>query len=172
MTFAPQTAHATARKALVIGNADYDNGPLENPVNDARDMTAAVGRLGFDVIEKGNADKRELITATDVEFEAVHAGRLLGKMRAAGNRLNIVILDACRDNPFKRSFRSAEQGLAKMDAPHGPIIWHQQGDSRRQIGRVRRWLPVGAPLQQAPIPPGPQLRIPAGPAPRSLSPAE
>lgn len=41
-------------------------------------------------------------SSSDVEFEAVHAGRFLGKMRDAGNRLNIVILDACRDNPFKR----------------------------------------------------------------------
>jgi len=59
---------------------------------------------------------------TDVEFEAVEAGRVLGKMESAGNKLNIVVLDACRENPFKRSFRATHQGLAQMDAPKGTII--------------------------------------------------
>lgn len=59
---------------------------------------------------------------SDVEYEAVDAGRVLGKMEDAGNGLNIIILDACRNNPFGRSFRSAEKGLAKMDAPTGSIL--------------------------------------------------
>ena len=59
---------------------------------------------------------------SDVEYEAVDAGRVLGKMEDAGNDLNIAILDACRDNPFTRSFRSREQGLAKMDAPKGSLV--------------------------------------------------
>ena len=59
---------------------------------------------------------------SDVEYEAVDAGRVLGKMEDAGNVLNIIMLDACRNNPFGRSFRSAEKGLAKMDAPTGSIL--------------------------------------------------
>ena len=59
---------------------------------------------------------------SDIEFESVDAGRVLGKMHDAGNRLNIVILDACRNNPFTRSFRSAKIGLAQMDAPVGSIV--------------------------------------------------
>ncbi|MDQ7833811.1 MAG: caspase family protein [Humidesulfovibrio sp.] len=59
---------------------------------------------------------------SDAKFECVDAGRVLGKMEDAGNELNIVILDACRNNPFTRSFRSAEQGLARMDAPTGSIV--------------------------------------------------
>jgi uncharacterized caspase-like protein len=43
-------------------------------------------------------------------------------MEDAGNGLNLIILDACRNNPFSRGFRSAEQGLAKMDAPTGSLI--------------------------------------------------
>ena len=66
--------------------------------------------------------KARVTTETDLQFEAVDAGRVLGKMQSAGNRLNIVILDACRDNPFKRSFRTTEKGLAQMDAPKGTII--------------------------------------------------
>lgn len=59
---------------------------------------------------------------SEVEFEAVHIGRLLAKMERAGNPLNIVILDACRDNPFKRSFRAAQKGFAQMNAPPGTVI--------------------------------------------------
>ena len=59
---------------------------------------------------------------SDVRYEAVDAGFVLGKMEDAGNGLNIIILDACRDNPFARSFRSSEKGLAKMDAPVGSIL--------------------------------------------------
>jgi len=59
---------------------------------------------------------------SDAKFECVDAGRVLGKMEDAGNELNIVILDACRNNPFARSFRSADQGLARMDAPTGSIV--------------------------------------------------
>lgn len=59
---------------------------------------------------------------SDVRFEALDVGRVLGKMEDAGNDLNIVILDACRDNPFARSFRSSQSGLARMDAPRGTLI--------------------------------------------------
>jgi len=58
----------------------------------------------------------------DIEYEAVDAGRVLAKMESAGNRLNIVLLDACRDNPFARSFRSSQKGLAYSDAPKGSFI--------------------------------------------------
>ncbi|MBT3387258.1 MAG: hypothetical protein HN417_04935 [Desulfobacula sp.] len=58
----------------------------------------------------------------DVKYEAVDAGLVLGKMEDAGNDLNIVILDACRNNPFARSFRSSISGLARMDAPKGSFI--------------------------------------------------
>jgi formylglycine-generating enzyme required for sulfatase activity len=58
----------------------------------------------------------------DVEIEAVSADWVIEQMRYARNQLNIVILDACRNNPFTRSMRSADHGLASMDAPAGIII--------------------------------------------------
>lgn len=64
----------------------------------------------------------DIESESDVKYDAVDAGRVLGKMEDAGNDLNIVILDACRNNPFARSFRSADKGLAKMDAPTGSFI--------------------------------------------------
>jgi hypothetical protein len=58
----------------------------------------------------------------DLEYEAVDAGLVLDEMFAAGNQLNIVILDACRNNPFARSFRSDSHGLAVMKAPVETVI--------------------------------------------------
>ncbi len=57
-----------------------------------------------------------------VEYEAVDMGAVLSEMDYAHNRLNIVIMDACRDNPFARSFRSISQGLASVDAPTGTLV--------------------------------------------------
>ena len=61
-------------------------------------------------------------TESDVEHESIDVGRVLGKMEDAGNPVNIIILDACRDNPFARGVRSSGAGLARMDAPVGSIV--------------------------------------------------
>ena len=74
----------------------------------------------------------QIETESDVKYEAVDAGRILGKMEDAGNNLNIVILDACRNNPFARSFRSSVTGLARMDAP-APGELAADGDGRNGI---------------------------------------
>jgi len=58
----------------------------------------------------------------DVDIETVSATAVQGNMSFAGNRLNIIIMDSCRNNPFKRSFRSATRGLARMDATKGTLI--------------------------------------------------
>jgi len=58
----------------------------------------------------------------DVEYESVDAGRVLAKMESARNGMNLVILDACRNNPFARSSRNAAQGLATLNAPSGTFI--------------------------------------------------
>ncbi|HZI20445.1 MAG TPA: caspase family protein [Pyrinomonadaceae bacterium] len=58
----------------------------------------------------------------DVEDQGVDVNLVLGLMDEAGNGLNVIILDACRNNPFGRSFRSAANGLAQMDAPGGTLI--------------------------------------------------
>lgn len=54
----------------------------------------------------------------DVRFEAYEVGKVLAEMEAAENGLNILILDACRNNPFSRGFRSGGQnGLATIANP-------------------------------------------------------
>jgi len=60
---------------------------------------------------------------TDVQFEAVNVERILVEIADAENRLNIVILDACRENPFRGLFRSPSRGLAIIsNAPTGTFI--------------------------------------------------
>jgi hypothetical protein len=58
----------------------------------------------------------------EVAYNAVDAQAVLDKMEAAGNTTNIMILDACRNNPFTRSSRSSQGGLAQMDAPVGTLV--------------------------------------------------
>src|SRR5215467_13616508 len=58
----------------------------------------------------------------DVPYEAVPVGRILGGLEDADNQLNILILDACRDNPFARQWRSSQRGLAVMQAARGSLI--------------------------------------------------
>lgn len=48
----------------------------------------------------------------EIEFEGYSLNRLLSELLSRQNALNVVILDACRDNPFSGSFRSVSKGLA------------------------------------------------------------
>ena len=66
-----------------------------------------------------NAD----IKASDeVADQALDVSLILAKMDTAKKGINILIVDACRDDPFGRSFRSNSRGLATMDAPQGTLI--------------------------------------------------
>jgi formylglycine-generating enzyme required for sulfatase activity len=59
----------------------------------------------------------------DVDFQMLDTNLVLRQMESAGARLNLVILDACRNNPFGgRGLRSAAPGLAQMQAPQGTLI--------------------------------------------------
>jgi hypothetical protein len=58
----------------------------------------------------------------EVPYEGVDVGRVLDKMDTARNQLNILILDACRNNPFARSWRSSSRGLVQVSAPKGSLI--------------------------------------------------
>jgi len=58
----------------------------------------------------------------EVPYRSIDANEVLAKMETAKNRLNLMILDACRNNPFARKFRSSSQGLAQMDAPSGTLV--------------------------------------------------
>ncbi len=161
--FFSQQVFADNRIALVIGNAEYQNAPLNNPANDAFDISEALRQTGFEVDYFTNLDRKQMReairnfgdklrkadtglfyfaghgiqikgrnyliplsvdiqSADEVQDESIDAGSVLRKMESAGNAVNIVILDACRNNPFSRSFRTLDQGLARMDGPVGSFI--------------------------------------------------
>ncbi len=59
----------------------------------------------------------------DLDFQMVDASLVLRQMEHAGTKLNLVILDACRNNPFaSRGIRATAGGLAEMHAPEGTLI--------------------------------------------------
>jgi len=66
-------------------------------------------------------DNDKIASETDVKYAAVDAARILENMQAADTHLNIMVLDACRDNPYPSATRSLSRGLAAMQQD-GSII--------------------------------------------------
>lgn len=58
----------------------------------------------------------------DYKYKTVDLNWALDQMYSDQNPLNIVILDACRSDPFPRSHRSDQGGLAQVSAPTGTLI--------------------------------------------------
>ena len=187
-----------ARVALVIGNADYKfGGRLANPVNDATDFAAVLRKLGFEVIEGRNLDKRGMeekirefarkldkastglffyaghgiqvdgdnwLIPIDARIEStgprnertakvktatINIAQVLSKMEAE-QRVNLIFLDACRDNPFGREFgaRSAQGARAHSErGRHADRVRHQALPCRPR--RRRPQQPVYGSLAQA-----------------------
>ena len=156
---------AAKKVALIIGNADYNVGRLNNPVNDARSLTKSLRDLGFTVLYKPNLASREAMElaveefsaqissadialfyysghgvqrqgnnylmptksvinkASHVRHRAMNVSFLMDEMTSHSRGLNLVILDACRDDPYPRDSKSgATRGLGRMDAPSSTII--------------------------------------------------
>ena len=161
------TANANQRRlALVIGNGAYRQ-PLDlnNPVNDARLISATLGELGFTVLVHENLARPEMLEAVqsfgqrlgnggiglfyyaghgvqvngrnylvplnygrvnsleDAERELLNAEDVL-KTMASKQGLNIVILDACRNNPTELEFTVEDKpGFAEIkNTPAGTFI--------------------------------------------------
>ncbi len=170
-TLSVSSREAGERIALVIGNSAYKVGPLRNPVNDARAMTRALRKAGFDVDHREDLNHRQMFEATrnfgeklkpgavalfyyaghglqvrdrnylipveadlkhedEAPYTSIDASYALEVMNRARTRVNVVILDACRNNPFARSFRSAGRGLAQMEAPSGTLIAYATAPGR------------------------------------------
>jgi uncharacterized caspase-like protein len=59
----------------------------------------------------------------DIDFQMLDTNLVLRQMEGSGTKLNLVILDACRNNPFGgRGLRATSGGLAQMQAPEGTLI--------------------------------------------------
>ncbi len=84
-------------------------------------------------------------SVNDLRDEAVDAASVLIRLEDARARVTLVILDACRDNPFPGSHRSAARGLAKMNAPVGTIVAYATGpDSTADDGTGSNGVYTGA----------------------------
>jgi tripartite ATP-independent transporter DctP family solute receptor len=58
----------------------------------------------------------------DVPMQSLSTRQVMDILGEAKTRMNLVFLDACRDNPYARSFRSGSRGIAKENAPSGTLI--------------------------------------------------
>ncbi len=67
--------------------------------------------------------KHDIHEEYEIPDRTIRVNSVLSAMEDCGTRMNIVILDACRDNPFARSLRSSSRGLAQIYAEgSGSII--------------------------------------------------
>jgi hypothetical protein len=84
--------------------------------------------------------------ASEVPEQTVELGQVIDAFKAAGNRMNIVVLDACRDNPFEGT--SSAKGLAQLDAPPGTFLAYatapgnvaEDGDAKSSNGLYTQFL--------------------------------
>jgi uncharacterized caspase-like protein/formylglycine-generating enzyme required for sulfatase activity len=68
------------------------------------------------------ATDADISSEEDVPLQSLNLGNLLDNMEEAKAGVSLVFLDACRDNPFARRFRSGSRGLAKVEAASGTLI--------------------------------------------------
>jgi len=97
----------------------------------------------------------QLLSEAEVEYECVQADRILAKMEGTGTDVNIIILDACRNNPFERAWTRSTtgSGLAFMNAPKGTLIAYATSPgSTASDGSGRNGLYTSAILQSITIP--------------------
>lgn len=88
----------------------------------------------------------KLSVATDVPVQTVDVNSVIDAFKGAGNRMNILVLDACRDNPFTAI--GSAKGLAQLDAPPGTILAYatspgnvaEDGDSKGGNGLYTQYL--------------------------------
>jgi Caspase domain len=84
--------------------------------------------------------------ASEVPEQTVELAQVIDAFKAAGNRMNIVVLDACRDNPFVGT--ATGKGLAQLDAPTGTFLAYatapgnvaDDGDSKSTNGLYTQFL--------------------------------
>jgi len=64
----------------------------------------------------------EILDVAQLRERAIDVNSLIEGIRKAGNPMNIIILDACRDNPFGADTRLEQRGLSQLDAPPGTLL--------------------------------------------------
>ena len=85
----------------------------------------------------------------DVPNQSLAMRQIMDVLADAKTRLNLVFLDACRNNPYARTFRNANEGLSRISAPSGTLIsFATRPGSVAADGVGRNGLYTGALLQQ------------------------
>lgn len=64
----------------------------------------------------------QIASEASARSESLDVDQVLDHLATSGSGVNLVVLDACRNNPFERRFRSTSGGLAQLDAPKGTLI--------------------------------------------------
>lgn len=83
-------------------------------------------------------DAPDTLQEATLEFDTVDVNRVLAEMAAAKNGFNIVILDACRNNPFGKGWRDSSGGLAQIKAPTGTLIAYATAPDTTASDGIRR----------------------------------
>jgi len=101
----------------------------------------------------------ELVTMPQhLALETLNAEYLLATMEGADNQLNLIFLDACRDNPFTKGFfkgKELEKGLAPMQAPSGSLIaYATRANHPASAGKGQRNSPYTQHLKEGILKPG------------------
>jgi hypothetical protein len=126
-------AVASALRALgfqVVELIDASKSDMDRGVAQARERLRGLGGTGL-LYYAGHAIQLDwhnylvpvdarLAQPGDVPTQTVDIQSILAAFKVAGNRMNIIVLDACRDNPFGATGRSL--GLAPLDAPPGTYM--------------------------------------------------
>ena len=98
-----------------------------------------------------------IASAADVPRQALDVQQVLEAFRGAATRTNIVVLDACRDNPFGAA--ASARGLAPLDAPPGTFLAYatapgnvaDDGDPADGNGLYTRYLLQALERPESPI---------------------
>ncbi len=90
----------------------------------------------------------------DVRIESISADDVLQQMEFAGSRVNIVVLDACRNNPLQRTIRAMNRGLAPMQAAQGSFIAYSTSPGSVAADGSGKNSPYTAALSKAIVQPG------------------
>ncbi len=90
-----------------------------------KDVIAFIFYAGHGVQLKGEnyliPVDEQIKSEADVDIDAVSLSSIMSMLENSETRLAIVVLDACRDNPFGYA-RGGQRGLARVDAPSGSLV--------------------------------------------------
>jgi formylglycine-generating enzyme required for sulfatase activity len=96
-----------------------------------------------------------VVSKTDAKYELVNVDNVLDDMNASGTKVNIIVLDACRNNPFgDKGLRGTGSGLASMDAPKGTMVAYATGPGKTAADGAGKNSPYTEALARIIIQPG------------------